>query len=123
LLWRSWYLAFCSLSLCCCEACLSGTVFVAAWNKPTGISFGHWFNKIFIKPYFICRGDIRTYHDLPVEYAEILNTVHSRNIQVSCGRMLLFIVICCSTQRGCPINIKTTALSNRVDKNHDFFFK
>ena len=28
------------------------------------------FTKFFIKPNFICRGDIQTYHDLLMEYAE-----------------------------------------------------
>jgi len=51
------------------------------------------FTKFFIKPNFICRGDIRTYHDLLVEYIELMNTVHSSNIRTSCGPMLLFIVI------------------------------
>ena len=44
------------------------------------------FTKVFINPHFIRRGDIRTYHDLLVEDAELLDTVHSRNIWASCGR-------------------------------------
>jgi len=38
------------------------------------------FTKFFIKSNFICRGDVRTYHDLLMEDAEFLNTVHSENI-------------------------------------------
>jgi len=37
------------------------------------------FTKFFIEPNFICRGDIRTYHDMLMEDAELLNTVHSKN--------------------------------------------
>ena len=44
-----------------------------------------------------------------MEDAQLLNTVHSKNIQVSCGRMLLFIVIHSSTWSGCPINIKNSS--------------
>jgi len=39
------------------------------------------FTKFFIKPDFICRGDIRTYNDLLMLDAEFLNTVHSSNIE------------------------------------------
>jgi len=38
------------------------------------------FTKFFTKPNFIHRGDIRAYHDLLMEDAELLNTVHFRNI-------------------------------------------
>jgi len=55
------------------------------------------FTKFFIKLNFICRFDIRTYHGLLVEYIELLNTAHFRNIRVSCGQMLLFIVMRSST--------------------------
>jgi len=42
--------------------------------------FGIAFTEFFIKPNFIYRGDIRTYHDLLMKDAELLNTVHSNNI-------------------------------------------
>jgi len=48
------------------------------------------FTKFFIKHNFVCRGYIKTCHDLLMENAELLNTVHSKNKQISCGRMLLF---------------------------------
>jgi len=38
------------------------------------------FTKFFIKPNFICRGGIRTYQDLLMEDAELLDTVHFRNV-------------------------------------------
>jgi len=66
------------------------------------------FIKFFIKPNFIHRSDIRTYHNMPMEDAEHC----SLQEQVSCGPMLLFIVIRSSTQSGCPINIKTAILGN-----------